>query len=137
MDVNELLARLSGVRANGQDRWSAKCPAHPDRSPSLAVRSLGDGRILLHCFAGCGTDAVLGALGLEMGALFPTRLGDFPRVSMPFSPMDALRALAFESSVVALCAADVAEGKTLSAQDSERVLIAAGRIATALEVVHG
>jgi hypothetical protein len=137
VDVNELLARLSGVRANGEDRWSAKCPAHADRSPSLSVRSLGDGRILLHCFAGCGADAVLGALGLEMGALFPKPLGDLPRVSMPFSPMDALRALTHESAVVALCAADIADGKQLSAEDVDRVFTAAGRIATALEVVHG
>jgi hypothetical protein len=137
VDVNELLARLSGVRASGQGRWSAKCPAHQDRSPSLSVRALGDGRILMHCFAGCGTDAVLGALGLEMEALFPKPLGDLPRVSMPFSPMDALRALSRESAIVALCAADIADGKTLSREDADRVLTAAGRIATALEVVHG
>jgi hypothetical protein len=138
VDVTELLSRLSGVRQSGQDRWSAKCPSHEDRSPSLSVRALGDGRILLHCFGGCGTDDVLGAIGLEFGALFPPKaLGDLPRVSMPFSPMDALRALTFESSVVAICAADLAEGKSISAADAERVTRAAGRIATALEVVHG
>lgn len=133
MDVDMLLSRLDGVRGrNGS--WSAKCPAHADRSPSLSVKSLDDGRILLHCFGGCGTDDVLGALGLAMADLFPQPLGDFAPRRGAFSASDALRALAFESSIVALAAADIAEGRAV---DAERVCIAAGRIATALEVVHG
>jgi len=41
----------------------ARCPAHDDRDPSLSV-SVKDGRVLVHCFAGCAPDAVLGAVGL-------------------------------------------------------------------------
>jgi hypothetical protein len=133
MDVDTLLSRLDGVRGrNGS--WSAKCPAHADRSPSLSIKHLEDGRILLHCFGGCGTDAVLGALGLTMTDLFPQRLGDFSPRRGAFTASDALRALAFESAVVAIAAANIADGKTV---DASRVCIAAGRIATALEVVHG
>jgi hypothetical protein len=130
MDVNDLLSRLDGVRGrNGS--WSAKCPAHPDRTPSLSVKDLGDGRILLHCFGGCGTDDVLAALGLTMSDLFPERLGDFsPR--REFTAMDALRCLAYESSLVAIEAARFAEGHPV---DASRIAVAAGRIATALEVV--
>jgi hypothetical protein len=137
MDVSILLAKLSGVRGrNGS--WSAKCPAHADRSPSLSVKELGDGRILVHCFGGCGTDAVLGALGLEMTDLFPERLShNLPARRGDFTAMDALRALQFESSVVAICAADVADGKKLSETDAHRVIVAAGRITEALEFVHG
>lgn len=131
-----LLSRLEGVRGrNGS--WSAKCPAHADRSPSLSVKELPDGRILMHCFGGCGTDAVLGALGLAMGDLFPTRLGELPQRRGDFSAMDALRALAFESSVVAICASDIADSKPLSETDAQRVRVACGRIAEALEFVHG
>jgi hypothetical protein len=135
MDVNTLLSRLDGVKGrNGS--WSAKCPAHADRSPSLSVKELPDGRILMHCFGGCGTDAVLGALGLQMGDLFPERLGEMPQRRGDFTAMDALRALAFESSVVAICAADLAEGKQLSDTDAHRAAVACGRITEALEFVH-
>lgn len=133
MGVDELLSRLDGVRGrNGA--WSARCPAHADRSPSLSVKALEDGRILMHCFGGCGTDAVLGALGLAMTDLFPERLGDFPRTRGVFSASDALRGLVFESSIVALAAADIAEGRAV---DTSRVCTAAGRIASALELIHG
>lgn len=133
MDVNEFLSRLDGVRGrNGS--WSAKCPAHADKSPSLSVKELQDGRILMHCFGGCGTDAVLGALGLAMTDLFPERLGDFSPRRGVFSASDALRGLAFESSVVAIAAADLAEGRSI---DTPRVCMAAGRIAEALELIHG
>ena len=134
MEVNTLLARLQGVRGGRDGAWSAKCPAHEDRSPSLSVKALSDGRILMHCFGGCGTDAILGALGLAMGDLFPERLGDFPPIRRAFSASDALRALTFESSVIAIAAADLAEGKPV---DPARLAAAAGRIAEALEITHG
>ena len=31
----------------------ARCPAHDDREPSLSIRDGGDGRVLVHCHAGC------------------------------------------------------------------------------------
>lgn len=46
------------------------CPAHDDRTPSLSIRRTADGRVLLHCFAGCRTDDVLAALGLTWADLF-------------------------------------------------------------------
>lgn len=133
MDVETFLSRLDGVRGrNGS--WVARCPAHADKSPSLSVKGLADGRILMHCFGGCGTDEVMGALGLAMTDLFPERLGDFaPRRGL-FSASDALRCLSFESSIAAIAAADVAEGRAV---DVSRVCIAVGRIAEALEFVHG
>lgn len=64
-----LLDRLDGVRATGSGRWIARCPAHQDRSPSLSVRELGDGTILLHDFAGCAAHEVLAAVGLSLADL--------------------------------------------------------------------
>ena len=45
-----------------------RCPAHDDTIPSLHVTD-GDGRVLVHCHAGCTQDAVLDALreqGLDL-----------------------------------------------------------------------
>ena len=39
----------------------ARCPAHRDRTPSLSI-SERDGRILVHCHAGCSQEAVIQAL---------------------------------------------------------------------------
>jgi DNA primase len=137
MDVNQLLQRLSKVRSNGENAWSACCPAHEDRSPSLTVKLLGDGRILLHCFGGCGTDNVLGALGLGMTDLFPEPLKmHAPRVSLPFSPMDALQGLQREAGVLLMLATDIARGQPVSDADADRAAQAAGRIYAAMEVVR-
>lgn len=54
-------------------RWSARCPAHDDRTPSLSVSNGNDGRVLLRCWAGCETLAVLRALGLSWSDLFERR----------------------------------------------------------------
>jgi hypothetical protein len=41
--------------------WMACCPAHEDETASLSIREK-DGRILVHCHAGCTQESVLGAL---------------------------------------------------------------------------
>lgn len=132
-----ILDHLEGVRSSGPDKYAARCPAHADRSPSLAIRLLADGRVLLHCFAGCETEAVLTALGLTFRDVMPERLGDFPRERPAFTATDALRALARESGIVAMTSARVQNGHPLSAEDHSRVCLATGRIADALEFVHG
>jgi putative DNA primase/helicase len=47
----------------------AKCPAHPDRSPSLSILQGLNGRVLLRCFAGCKTEDVLEKLCLTWAAI--------------------------------------------------------------------
>jgi DNA primase len=49
-----LLSRLTGLKQTAKG-WVALCPAHADKSPSLSIRLADDGKILLHCFAGCAT----------------------------------------------------------------------------------
>lgn len=139
MGITDLVSRLTRVRQSGVGRFTACCPAHEDRSPSLTVRELPDGRILLHCFGGCDTEAVLAAVGLTFSDLFPEPLTRerLPRIRRPFSADEALECLTSESAVVAICAADIAQGKALDAIDQARLDLAVGRIATALEVVHG
>lgn len=63
MELDDFLSRLHGVKRVG-NRVMALCPAHDDNDPSLDV-AVKDGRILLHCYAGCSFEAILEALGLE------------------------------------------------------------------------
>lgn len=95
--------------------------------------------ILLHCFAGCEPDAILGAIGLSFADLFPEPLTRefLPKIHAPFSALDALKCLTEECATVAIAASDLSLGHPMSDSDASRVCTAAGRIATALEVVHG
>lgn len=134
MDVNDLVARLEKAKRTSRDSWIACCPAHKDRTPSLTVRGLDDGRILIHCFSGCGAADVMAAIGLETADLFPAPLAQhMPAVRQPFSAADALRALRYEAAIVAISSADLAEGKPVN---TDRLFVAAGRIAEACEYIH-
>jgi hypothetical protein len=68
MTVESILAKLSRVRREGNG-WKALCPAHPDKNPSLSVRQ-ADGKVLIHCHAGCSTEAILTVLRIEARDLF-------------------------------------------------------------------
>ena len=52
MEVPSILTKLEHVRKTGGG-WQARCPAHEDRQASLSVSTGDDGRVLLHCHAGC------------------------------------------------------------------------------------
>ncbi len=69
--LHNVLTRLAGVTQGQEGQWSARCPAHDDRHASLSVGCGEDGRVLLHCHAGCRPEAIVEALGLQMGDLFP------------------------------------------------------------------
>lgn len=68
--VEDLLHRLQGVRGGGDDRWTARCPAHDDQQASLSVARGDDGRALVRCHAGCSTADVAAGAGLQMRQLF-------------------------------------------------------------------
>jgi hypothetical protein len=60
-------------------KFTALCPAHEDRSPSLSVCEGIDRRAVLHCFAGCETDTIIRELGLRWTDLFPDGHRHAPR----------------------------------------------------------
>jgi hypothetical protein len=66
----DTLRRLPGFNSCGQNEFEAKCPVHEDKKASLSIGIGDDGRILLHCHAGCSTDSILQALGLTAKDLF-------------------------------------------------------------------
>lgn len=136
MTADAITSRLEGLRRTGRDRWAARCPAHKDRGPSLSVRELEDGRVLLHCFAGCEVGAVLGALGIDMADLFPPRgrAGEGRQAERrPFSVRDLIEALQAELSVAWVLLADLAAGREPTEADRRRALKARDRCAALIE----
>lgn len=69
--LDEVLRLLKGVKQSGS-QWMARCPAHDDSNPSLAVSEGKDGRVLLHCHVGCHTEDVARAIGMSMADLTPS-----------------------------------------------------------------
>ena len=43
------------------DGWIDRCPAHDDNNPSLSIKETSDGKLLLHCFAGCSFEDIVKA----------------------------------------------------------------------------
>jgi hypothetical protein len=130
-----VLSTLPTVRQTGPGRWLARCPAHDDRRASLSVREI-DGRVLIHCFAGCSAGDVVSALGLSLCDLFERPLAQAVESSAPrVNATDVLVALAHEAMVVVLVCEALAEGQPLDADKRSRLNLAAGRIIRALDVV--
>jgi transposase-like protein len=68
-DFQAVLDRLEVASRNGE-KAMCFCPAHDDcTNPSLSLKA-ENGRLLLHCFAGCQTEAIISAVNLEMKDLF-------------------------------------------------------------------
>lgn len=61
----ETIAKALGGRRAGAT-WMARCPAHDDKSPSLAIRTGERGKVLVRCHAGCDQRDVIAAL-LDLG----------------------------------------------------------------------
>lgn len=57
----ETLARALGGRRTGS-HWMAPCPTHEDRDPSLSIKDANDGKVLVHCHAGCDQSVVIDEL---------------------------------------------------------------------------
>ncbi len=132
--IENLLGRLERVRRTGPCTYSACCPAHDDRGPSLSVRETDDGRILLHCYAGCDPHDVLAAIGLTFRDLHPDR-AIHHRVAperRPFPVTDCLRAISFEALVVCSAVVAIVDGKPFSDADRERMILATHRIQAAV-----
>lgn len=136
MTADDLLSKLDKVKRTGRGKWLACCPAHADKTASLSVRELDDGRVLAHCFAGCSVHEVVAAVGLELTDLFPPRTDKhfIKSERRPFPAADCLRAIAFESSLVLIAAADMLAGQPFTEADRARLTLACSRIQSAMTV---
>ncbi|MHB8744590.1 MAG: DNA primase [Sulfuricaulis sp.] len=133
MNADRILERLDGARQTAPRQWVARCPAHEDRSPSLSIRELPDGKVLLHDFGGCDCGDVLAAIGLELSDLFPEKPADHRskpnRAARQWDFRALLKMLEHEMTVVFIVANDLANGRVLTPETTERLHMAAGRIA--------
>ena len=136
MTAEAILSRLQKVRGrNGA--WTACCPAHDDKSPSLAIKDEG-GKVLLKCFGGCSVAEIVGAVGMEMTDLFPPTESKYqPQPKARFYASDLLRVLHLEAQIVMVAAYSMAKGQRLSATDTERLKLAYERINDAMEAANG
>jgi hypothetical protein len=130
--VDSLLARLERVRQTGPGRWIASSPTRADKHPSMTIRELDDGRILLHDFGGDSVGEILDSLGMGYSDLFPERDAQHGKPERrPFPAADILRAVAFEALVVATAGTALLSGHPFSEADRERLIVAVGRLQAA------
>lgn len=61
------LIQATNAKRTGPRSWQACCPAHEDRSPSLTISIGADGKLLLHCFAGCSFKEIIDAITTRTG----------------------------------------------------------------------
>ena len=128
MSIDTLISRLDNVKEIGGGKYLACCPAHDDRSPSLAITD-DEGRMLLHCFAECDPESVLDAIGLTFSDLYPEPLGHHFKSKPPrISPREILASLDHESLVVALIGADFIKRQSLDDATWKRLAKAVSRI---------
>lgn len=111
----KIVNRLDHCRASGDGKWIARCPAHEDKSPSLSILEKSDGRVLIHCHAGCGALDILASIGLEFDDLFPEDLQHYPSYAKK-APTETV-----DSLVIEIAKHDRAMGKRLNRADTERL----------------
>jgi hypothetical protein len=134
MTIEALLDRCDKVRETGPGKYVARCPAHDDRSPSLGLRECDDGRILIHCFAGCEVESVLKSAGLTFSDLYPEKSSpDYSRkpLRLPFDARQILATLNQEALVTAVIAGDILEHRNVDEETWTRLAVAVNRINTA------
>ncbi len=134
-----ILGSLENVIRTGNDRFTARCPAHTDKHRSFGGRLLSDGRILLNCFAQCEISSVLAALGLEMKDLFPKPLTTTflpgQRQNLYHAAREAFRVVSHEALLIVIAAENIVSGIALTDDDRDRLILAAQRIRGAAEAV--
>lgn len=131
MAVEDLLSKLDKVKKSGAGKWIAVCPCHDDKNPSLAIKEESDGRILIYCFAGCGSADILYSIGMRFCDLYPAKRPSdhlIKPVRKPWNAHDVLSGIAYQVLFVWQCAKLVAAGMPLNPADQDELLKAVIRI---------
>lgn len=139
MTADNLLSRLDKVRQRGAGQWSARCPAHDDKGPSLSIKQRDDGALLLHCFGGCAVEQIVGAVGLSLADLFPPRDrtpggGKPSKLKLPAA--QALEILSREALLIFVIGSDMHNNKLISEIDFGRLATAVRRVGQIAEATR-
>jgi hypothetical protein len=139
MSAESLLSRLEKAKRTGPGTWLCRCPAHQDKSPSMTVRDCDDGRVLLHCFAGCSVETILDAVGLTFDALFPPKaLADrLAPIRRPFPAADVLEAVMQDALTVQQVAAEVQRNAEVTPHQRALLQGAVARVSAARDLLNG
>lgn len=133
MAVQDLLSRLDRVKRSGPDSWTARCPGHDDKGPSLSVRETNDGTVLIHCFAGCPVEHVVSSVGLKLDDLFPPKQTNEKKQRRPFPAESMIESFAQEAGILLIVAHAVRAKRDVSEVDWKRFLLAVERIQRGLD----
>lgn len=135
MSVDNLLSRLNKVRRLADGQYMACCPSHADRSASLSIRDIGDGRILINCFAGCDTYGILRNLGLDWDDVLPEKSVEHraKKIDQVIYATEALKVIQFEARIIMVCAYDMTKGNVPTSEEMQRVETAMKRINLAIQ----
>ena len=135
MSIETLLSRLDRVKSTGNGRWIASCPTRHDKTPSMTIRELDDGRVLIHDFGGSSPHEILDSIGLSFSDLFPESLTHHGKPERrPFFASDLLKTIAFETLIIAHAASLMAKGELINCRDRARLMLAASRIREAIHL---
>lgn len=136
MSIESFLSRLNKVRSNGNGKYMAQCPCHADKTASLAINDMGDGRILINCFAGCDTYSILRSVSLDWDAVMPDKSPSetYKPVKQVIYATEGMQLIRFEAQIVTYCAFKLKNNTPLSVDDLSRLEVAMQRINKAMEL---
>jgi hypothetical protein len=134
MNAHKILNKLQKVKRTGEGKWMCQCPAHNDKTASLAISDSCDGRVLINCFAGCDTYSILRSVGLDWQDVMPEKaVSHYEKpVKSVIYAADALRLIRFETQVINLIAIDMKKGR-IDSEMNDRLTLAMQRINKAYE----
>lgn len=137
--IEKVLSRLKHKRI-GPGKYLAFAPTRSERTPSVSIKELEDGGLLLHDFGGDSTADILTAIGLNLADLFPERPSSHQArrpVNRAFFPSDVFEIARQEIGVAAIVAADLVKKREVTEQDYARLLEASVRLGRIAEAAYG
>lgn len=118
-----ILSHFDKVRATSKNNsYNCLCPAHDDKNASLSIKICDDGRVLMHCFAGCDIQNILSSVGLTLDDIVPQRVDLLKPSGKAYNPFAILKSLKDDALFVYLCATQIEQKKELQQSDKDKLL---------------